>query len=31
LHAGKDLLVAPLPYDRILPEGILWLSPLASL
>ena len=26
LHAGKDLFVAPLPLDRILPEGSLELS-----
>jgi hypothetical protein len=27
LHAGKDLLVAPPPFDGILPEGSSWLSP----
>lgn len=31
LHAGKDLFVAPLPFDRILPEGSFGLSSLASL
>lgn len=31
LHAGKDLVVAPLSFGRILPEGSLGLSPLTSL